>query len=695
LASTTLGAIEGVVFLDSDGSGVLTPGEEIPNALIQLYEDTNNNNSLDVGTDMLVASDTTDANGEYEFTGLSSGNYFVLQPNQTPSGGVTLPTQVSPRKTIDGAGNATTLIDNFTGDSGPTVDEFPAGTPVTENFAAGAAIGGNREFTAAFISGPDGQEVSVRTEMGALLVNPDVGSQGQYSVIWDGGAGGFDPTGLGVDLTAGGGSGFCLADVLVDQAGGSITLRVYTDGTNFSEATINTITPLSTLNFFVPFSGTGGDATFSAASGTGADFSDVGAIELVMTSTVNAMDGTLDNLGVFGPDLVTCDFLNESPAPQIDVEKLTNGNQADDPGDADVPVVAPGSTITWTYLVTNTGTVDIVNVDLEDDQLGTITQADLVDGDVNNDNILNPSEVWRYQRTGTAITGFYNNEARVEGRSSSGLFDTDTDTSNYRGAEAAIDIEKFTNGFQADDANDADVPNIPQGNTVTWTYDVTNTGNIELTNVQVNDNVLGAITNITNMGNGDNTLSPGEIWTYSQTGTAQAGAYENSASVTAIAAALQETVTDTDQSHYFGVTSQIDIEKLTDGEDADAVGTGPIVTVGDTVTFTYFVNNLGNTPISNVVVVDNNGTPGMSGDDFSPTFVGGDTNDDNLLDVNETWQYQATRIATLGLYQNVADVTGLDTARNTVSDDDPSNHRGENPAAPASKRSLLASAFRV
>ena len=155
-------------------------------------------------------------------------------------------------------------------------------------------------------------------------------------------------------------------------------------------------------------------------------------------------------LACSAPIPMTCDFLNESPAPQIDVEKLTNGNQADLATDADVPIVTPGSTVTWTYQVMNTGTVDIVTIDLEDDEIGTITNADRIGGDDNNDNILNAGETWIFERTGIAIEGFYDNLARVEGFAVSGLSDTDTDTSNYRGAQAAIDIEKTTNGFQAD-----------------------------------------------------------------------------------------------------------------------------------------------------------------------------------------------------------------------------------------------------
>ena len=37
------------------------------------------------------------------------------------------------------------------------------------------------------------------------------------------------------------------------------------------------------------------------------------------------------------------------------------------------PYVTPGSTVTWTYTVTNTGEADLSNVSVVDDQIGGIT----------------------------------------------------------------------------------------------------------------------------------------------------------------------------------------------------------------------------------------------------------------------------------------------------------------------------------
>jgi hypothetical protein len=133
--------------------------------------------------------------------------------------------------------------------------------------------------------------------------------------------------------------------------------------------------------------------------------------------------------------------------------------------------------------------------------------------------------------------------------------------------------------------------------------------------------------------------------------------------------------------------STITIEKYTNGVDADTPQEAPVVAVGSEVTWTYDVTTAStpSVPLHNIVVTDDAGTPGDLGDDFSPApvlsggFNVGDTDQDNLLDPGETWQYQETGTAMLGLYGNVATVTGdpEDARCEQVRDDDPSHYTGE------------------
>ncbi|MCJ7661178.1 MAG: hypothetical protein MUO67_18680, partial [Anaerolineales bacterium] len=61
----------------------------------------------------------------------------------------------------------------------------------------------------------------------------------------------------------------------------------------------------------------------------------------------------------------------------------------------------------------------------------------------------------------------------------------------------------------------------------------------------------------------------------------------------------------------------IDIEKHTNGVDADNP-TGPEIPAGSLVTWTYTVTNTGSQELFGVSVVDDNGTPSDTSDDFSP-----------------------------------------------------------------------------
>ena len=99
------------------------------------------------------------------------------------------------------------------------------------------------------------------------------------------------------------------------------------------------------------------------------------------------------------------------------------------------------------------------------------------------------------------------------------------------------------------------------------------------------------------------------------------------------------------------------------------------------MTWTYDVTNPGNVPLKNVVVTDDNGTPGNPADDFHPTFTGGDTNANGLLDPGETWTYTASATATAGQYENFATVTGTGGDQ-PVTDNNPDHYFGQTSGCP-------------
>ena len=160
------------------------------------------------------------------------------------------------------------------------------------------------------------------------------------------------------------------------------------------------------------------------------------------------------------------------PDPAIDIEKSTNGVDADFPVG---PVVDMGDSITWEYVITNTGVDTLSNIVVTDNMVGTIVLPNTT---------LEPGDFMIATNLSTAtVYGQYSNLATVDG-DFVGIPVTDNDPSHYYVFEPkpAIDIEKHTNGYDADYPNG---PKLAMGATITWEYIVTNIGDVELTNIVV------------------------------------------------------------------------------------------------------------------------------------------------------------------------------------------------------------------
>jgi hypothetical protein len=393
----------------------------------------------------------------------------------------------------------------------------------------------------------------------------------------------------------------------------------------------------------------------------------------------------------------------------INLVKSTNGQDANT---TTGPLLAVGSTATFTYVVTNTGTTPLASLVVRDDNGTPGNTADdfnatFQSGDTNSNGRLETTETWTYQATRVVTAGQYTNIGTVTanpvdatGTDIAGLADvSDTDPSNHLGFNTGINLVKSTNG---QDANTATGPNIAVGGTATFTYVVTNTGTVPLGSIVVRDdngtagNTADDFNATFQSGdtNSNGRLDTTETWNYQATRTVTAGQYTNIGTVTGnpvdstgadIAGAAD--VTDTDPSNHFGFIGSIGLQKLTNGTDT-GTGAGPNLTVGSTATFTYNVTNTGNVPLTSVSIRDDNGTTSVTTDDLFPTFVSGDTDGDSQLDVTETWVYRATRVVTVGTYNNTATVRGSDPNATEVTSTDVSAHTG---IEPISKRRFIAS----
>ncbi|MDG6257271.1 MAG: SdrD B-like domain-containing protein [Methanomicrobiaceae archaeon] len=382
------------------------------------------------------------------------------------------------------------------------------------------------------------------------------------------------------------------------------------------------------------------------------DTGNAGPIDLAENEKDRTWDAGLVNVSTIG----------------IDVEKSTNGEDADEPPGPSIPVNA---TVNWTYTVTNTGLVPLFAIELVDDMIGAVSGPASGDDD---DGILQSGETWVYEANGTADAGQYANNATVSGTFSTATAE-DSDPSHYNGTgafEARIELEKYIYDPASRAYVEADEPPgvvfTDTGPDIQPYYSVTNTGDVDLINVEIDDFEVFPeesynISPIGDVGN-DGILSPGETWEYEY---AERGADVHClqeertvawpANVTAQDPAGNE-VTDTDPAYYtLPLCAGIDLEKYVNGEEADEPPGVIFENANDTVNITYTVTSTGINPLVNVLLTD----PMV-------TIEGPlDGDGDRYLDEGETWSYRVRPgdepTAGTGEHMNTATVTAQDEFR--------------------------------
>jgi uncharacterized repeat protein (TIGR01451 family) len=164
--------------------------------------------------------------------------------------------------------------------------------------------------------------------------------------------------------------------------------------------------------------------------------------------------------------------------------------------------------------VTNTGNVSLTNVTVVDPLPG-LSAVSFTGGDTDTDNELDLTETWTYSAT-YVITqddvdaGVVNNIATTDSDETPPTTDPET-TPLPQNPEIMI---VKTGIFDAGDDGFSQV-----GELITYTFTVTNTGNISLTNVTVDDPLpgLSAITFTGGDADNDSELDVTETWTYSAT----------------------------------------------------------------------------------------------------------------------------------------------------------------------------------
>ena len=217
-------------------------------------------------------------------------------------------------------------------------------------------------------------------------------------------------------------------------------------------------------------------------------------IEVTRGGSLNA---TLSGLFLDRLDSANCG----GPGPAILLVKKTNGAYSPARNDGLAPLVSHPSTVTWTYEVTNTGTTALSNVNVQDSKgmsvvcpkaMLAVNESMTCRATGPSVNVaLDPASV-----PGTCPAGdskLYENGAGAAGAAPDGTIVTGQSVGHYcNPAVPSITVKKLTNGIDSLQRNSGNAPLLSPGQAVTWSYEVTNTGNITLNNIAVNDDKAGS-----------------------------------------------------------------------------------------------------------------------------------------------------------------------------------------------------------
>jgi hypothetical protein len=114
--------------------------------------------------------------------------------------------------------------------------------------------------------------------------------------------------------------------------------------------------------------------------------------------------------------------------PAIQIKKSTNGEDADNaPG----PTIVVGSQVTWQYVVTNTGTIPLIDITVVDNMNVAVSCPE---------KTLAVQHSETCTASGVAVAGQYRNVGTVTASSTSGTV-TDSDASHYFGLAALVTDE--------------------------------------------------------------------------------------------------------------------------------------------------------------------------------------------------------------------------------------------------------------
>ncbi|HUS40651.1 MAG TPA: hypothetical protein VMX74_14460, partial [Pirellulales bacterium] len=481
LAATDLGAIEGRVFVDLNASGDFNNGEQVDGAAVQLFLDNGTTPGVfDVGDTeqtLLGSPDTTDTNGLYRFDGLSSGNYFVVQPLQMV-GSRTLNLEVRGPIAVSGVGVAgTTTIDTFATNQSLIEDLVVDSNSVSAFHDVGAEVIGTERDVEVNLQTAGAADARVLSN--ELLFGLSGNATADFTVVYDGndGATAVNTSGLSTDLTDGATNTHFTITIDAQVAGDSATL------------TVQNATLTATETFMLNAGTSTYCLAFDAFSGDTSVFQNVGAITLAIDGNQINNDYDISNFATLQPDVETQDFLNNGVADLRLTKTVDNSS----------PIL--GQNVTFTITLTNDGIDGATNVLVRDQLPAGLTYVSDNPSQGTYDDMMGVWNVGNLSDTGVATleivatvnsTGGITNIAQV---SASDQDDTDSTPDNNEGSEDDQDEATLmapVADLRLTKTVDNATPNV--GDNVTFTVSVTNDGPNSATSVEVRDLLPAGLT---------------------------------------------------------------------------------------------------------------------------------------------------------------------------------------------------------
>ncbi|SEA71286.1 beta strand repeat-containing protein, partial [Bizionia paragorgiae] len=268
-------------------------------------------------------------------------------------------------------------------------------------------------------------------------------------------------------------------------------------------------------------------------------------------------------------------------------------------------------------------------------------------------SITGTGGTWTSSNTAVATV---NNSGVVSGLTSGTVQITHTDANGCESANYEVTVYNCELSI----TKVANPTSITTPGVINYTITVVNTGNADLTNIDVTDPFAGGATYSSGDTADTGVLNVGETWVYTASYTATQAVIDAGADLVNTASIVTSEISqqDANATTVIKQSPALTVNKTVDQAAISSPGT---------LNYTIEVSNTGNTSLTNIVVDDTFVTIG-------PTLTGGDTNNDNILDVGETWIYTATKIVTQVMIDagtdlvNTASVTSTEVATAVVDD---------------------------